>query len=392
MRLFIANTVVIGRDGDGARPIMTPKTTGLAAVVSCALRLGAIAAIGFSWLTPAFVRHVQAATSADVGQWGAAMGRTGLRRFYSTGGDLGELVNRQLSYELANRTNSMYSEVEGRVLQWDTLHTVAPGMQRPLFLRGLVRAAKRSEPVKANGTNDRLDLGMLYAPGRRSYVGFGLGFEHTEADIKFVEGATDGDALGPRIDGGIVLSDTLALGIRLEELHFDGENNVSVPTSGGLIRIDREIEFRRRYLKLELMSRYSRAQFKRIPTGVQLGWMAGIQYLDTRYEPKLNSLGQAVAEPFGDHERLGIARAGLFSAVTLGEKNHWNANLELMADYEIDTNLDYPIDDKTTRYIRAGVAYLVGPGKRIQLDYQDFRSSRGYRERKNLSLIFVFDF
>ena len=320
------------------------------------------------------------------------MGRTGLRRFYSTGGDLGELVNRQLSYELANRTDSSFSDVEGRVLQWDTLYPVAPGMQRPLFARGLVRAAKRQEPDKANGTNVRMDLGTVYAPGRRSYVGLGLAFEHTESDIQFVEGTTEGDAVGPRFDAGVVLSDTLTLGIRIEELRFDGDNSVSVPGPSGPLRIDREIEFRRRYMKFELMSRYSRAQFGRIPAGAQVGWMAGLQYLDTRYEPRLNSLGQLVVEPFGDQERLGIVRAGVFSAVTFGAKNHWNTSLELMADYEFDTNLNVPIDDKTTRYVRGGLAYLVSPGKRIQLDYQDFKSTGGCRDRSNLSLIFVLDF
>jgi len=120
--------------------------------------------------------------------------------------------------------------------------------------------------------------------------------------------------------------------------------------------------------------------------------MTGAQYLQTRYEPKIDSRGQTVVEPFGNKERLGIVRGGTFTAVTLGGRNQWNANIELMFDHEVDTNMDNPINDRTTRYVRGGLAYIVRPGKRIQFDYQGFRSLNGLRSRNNFSFIGVIDF
>tara|TARA_R110002110_G_scaffold415821_3_gene656931 strand:- start:20868 stop:21941 length:1074 start_codon:yes stop_codon:yes gene_type:complete len=332
------------------------------------------------------------ASPAEIGQWGAAMGQSGLRRFYATGSDLGELVNRQLSYQLAARTGQAKSEVDSYVLQWDSLLPIATDMQQPVFIRALARTAKRFEPDKLHGRNDRFDLGLVYAPTLRSYVSFGLGLEHTDDDIKFVEGTTDGFAAGPRFDAGIVFSDTLALGMRLEELKFDGDNRIEVFTPGGLLEIEREIENRRRFFKSELLGRYNSSHADFIPARTQLGWMAGIQYLDTRYERKINSLGQPVNEPFGNRERLGIARAGIFTSYTFGHNNNWNASVEYMLDHEFDTNMATVINDRNNRYLRAGLAYIVGPGKRIQFDYQGFHSTGGSRGRNNFSIIAVIDF
>ena len=180
-----------------------------------------------------FDSPVNAATSAKVREWGAVMGQSGLRRFYSTGSDLGELVNRQLSYRLANRTSQATSDVDGYLLQWDSLVPVATAHGRPFLIRGLARTAKRVEPDKLHSRNDRLDLGVLYAPTSRSYIGLGLAYEHTDAEIKFVDGITTGNALGPRFDAGMALTNTLALGVRLEELRFDGHSSVVIQTPQG---------------------------------------------------------------------------------------------------------------------------------------------------------------
>jgi hypothetical protein len=104
------------------------------------------------------------------------------------------------------------------------------------------------------------------------------------------------------------------------------------------------------------------------------------------------SRGVTVVEPFGNKERLGIVRGGSFLGATLRRRNNWNATVELMFDHEFDTNMDFPIDDKTTRYVRAGLAYIVRPGKRIQFDYQGFLSLDGMRSRNNFSFIGVIDF
>ena len=60
----------------------------------------------------------------------------------------------------------------------------------------------------------------------------------------------------------------------------------------------------------------------------------GAQYLNTRFEPEVDSRGQTVVEPFGNKERLAIARAGVYLGSNLGRRNNWNTNIELMFDDE----------------------------------------------------------
>jgi hypothetical protein len=324
--------------------------------------------------------------------WSAVIGQSGLRRLYSTGGDLGDLLNRQASYRVANRVGEASSSVNGYVVQWDSLVPINVGTEKPFFVRTLARIARRFEEERFNGENDRFDLGAVYAPTRRSYVGVGLAYEHTGADFKFVDGNSTGNGLGPRVDAGIVFTRTLALGVRLEEMHFDGDNTVFVATPRGPLQVERDVEYRRAFLQAELMARYGRAQLKFLPARMQLGWMSGVQYLNTRYEPEVDSRGQTVVEPFGNKERLGIARAGVFLGSNLGRRNKWNTNIEFMLDREFTTNMNDPIDDRTGIYVRGGLAYILKPGKRLQFDYQGFRSINGLRKRNNFSTIWVIDF
>jgi hypothetical protein len=320
------------------------------------------------------------------------MGQSGLRRLYSTGGDLGDLLNRQASYRVANRVGEPSSSVNGYVVQWDSLVPVHIATETPFFVRTLARIARRFEDQRFNGANDRFDLGALYAPTRRSYVGVGLAYEHTGADFEFVQGESTGRGLGPRVDAGIVFGGNLALGVRLEEMYFDGDSTIFVTTPRDPLQVDRDVEYRRTFLQAELMARYGRRQLPFLPARIQLGWMSGVQYLNTRYEPEVDSRGQTVVEPFGNKERLGIARTGIFLGSNLGRRDSWNANIELMIDREFNTNMNNPIDDRTATYVRGGLAYVLKPGKRLQFDYQGFRSLNGLRKRNNFSIIWIIDF
>jgi hypothetical protein len=335
------------------------------------------------------------------------MGQSGLRRFYATGAELGELVNRQVSYQIANRVEGLQkqqnaatgipvekpeSDVEGYVGQYDSLVPIATTLQHPLFIRTLARVAERLEPDKVHSRNDRYDLALLYAPNPQSYLGLGLAVEETRVNLKYVSGNTFTRAVGPRFDAGFMLTNTLGLGVRVEELNFRGDNQVAVRTSGGLVEVQRPLDYRRRFLQLETILRLGREQLDFLPAGMQLGGMVGIHYLDTHYEQQTNSLGQKVNEPFGNHERLGVFRGGVFAAKNLGSANTWNAYADLMLDREFDNNLNHPIDDRTSTLLRLGIARLLGPGKRISLDYQRSQSWNGVRERNNFLLIAIIDF
>ena len=350
---------------------------------------------------------VAAENPPEKAQWSRTMGQSGLRRFYATGAELGELVNRQVSYQIANRYESLQkqqnaatgkpvenpeSDVEGYVAQYDSLVPLESTLQHPLFIRTLARVAQRLEPDKVHSRNDRYDLALLYAPSPQSYLGFGVAVEETRVDLKYVTGNTFTRAVGPRFDAGFMLTSTLGLGVRLEELNIRGDNQVTARTPAGLIDVERTLDYRRRFFQVETISRLGTAQLKFLPAGMQLGGMAGIHYLDTSYERQINSLGQTVNEPFGNHERLGVFRSGLFASKNIGSANVWNAYADLMLDHEFDNNLNHPIDDRTSTLMRLGIARLLGPGKRISLDYQRSQSWNGVRERNNFLLIAVIDF
>ena len=368
--------------------------------------LGSLLATALPYL--AFAAEVSPPAKA---LWSRTMGQSGLRRFYSTGADLGELVNRQVSYQLARRletawraqhpgtnpqANAFASEAEGFVVQYDSLVPLPVTLQRPLFIRTLARTAKRFEPGKLNSINQRYDLGLLYAPSQQTYLGIGLAIEHTRADLKYVQGNTSVNAIGPRLDAGVQLSPILALGLRLEEVTFTGDNEVMVSTMTGSMtgsmNIARQLDYQRRYLQTEAIIRLTRTQLPFLPANLQVGGMAAWHYLDLRYESQRNSLGQTVVEPFGNRERLGVFRSGVFVSANIGNNGLWNPYTELLLDREIDNNMTAPLDDRTSVLWRAGLARLLGTGKRISMEYQHSQSRHGARERDNLLLVAVIDF
>lgn len=333
------------------------------------------------------------------------MGQSGLRRFYSTGADLGELINRQVSYQIARRVESAAlarkpaasppvasSDVEGFVAQYDALMGIDGVTQRPFYLRTLARSAKRLEADKVHSRNDRYDLGALYAPSTRSYIGLGIGLEQTRVDLKFVSGNTRLDAWGPRVDAGLALRPWLALGLRAEDLRFSGDNAVNLRAANGSTQVTRDLNYHRRYLQMESIVRLTRAQLPWLPAGWQAGGMAAVHYLDTRYHAQRNSLGQTVEEPFGNRESLGILRTGLFLQGAFGAGGTWNPYAELVFDRELDTNMDHPLNTRNSVQLRSGLARTLGQGRRLSLEYQHSESTNSLRERDNLILLLVYDF
>lgn len=132
---------------------------------------------------------IQAATPAERGQWMANMGESGLRRFYSSGGDLGEMVNRAVSYQTANRVfnqqqnnpvtapaaQDMRSHADTWVVQSDCLIPVADSVARPLFLRTLVRLAGRDENTRVDS---RSGIVRQIARGKRVQLEYQR-YQHT---------------------------------------------------------------------------------------------------------------------------------------------------------------------------------------------------------------------
>lgn len=345
------------------------------------------------------------AMRAERGQWMASMGESGLRRFYSSGSNLGEVANRVVSYQTANR---IYQQTAGQpgapepgdirsrsntwVLQNDTLFPVNTRLSRPVFGRALVRLADRDEPRRLGSRNDRLDLALLYAPDSRSFVSLGLAGELTRADIEYVDGVTEGKAWGPRLDAGLLLGPIWAVGIRADYMRFSGDNDVRIGTPAGIFNIHRELEYQRRYLQVDLMGRYNRSHIGWLPERAVLRWTQSLQHLHTRHHAKRNSLGQAVNEPFGLRERYTVVRTGLNLSNPLTGDGRWSAFGELTLDYEIETNMNFPLDDRTVATLSGGIVRQLAPGKRVQLVYDRYQHTRDRRSRDNFSVIAVMDF
>lgn len=349
--------------------------------------------------------QVLSATPQVRGQWAAAMGESSLRRFYSAGGDMGEVVNRVVSYQTANRVwqsrqgrpgAPSASDIKSRTDSWaaqnDSLIPIADSLERPLFARVMVRMAGREEEGLIRSRSDRLDLGLLYAPTSGSYIGVGLAAEESSSDVLYADGRARGQTFGPRFDAGLVISPTWSVGVRYDYLMYRGDSEVNVQTPGGRLNIARETEYTRQYMQAGLMARITRAQLPWLPEGSALRWSNGLQMIQNHYEPVVNSLGQVATEPFGRTEQLALLRSGLNYSQNISEDGLWSMFAEVAFDYEIDTNMAFPIDDRAGRVYSAALVRQLARGKRVQLLVDRFQHANDDRSRNSVTLIGVIDF
>ncbi len=335
----------------------------------------------------------------------AAMGESGLRAFCSSGSDFGEMVNRAVSYQTAQR---LYQGAQGRpgapdaddmrsrsntwVTQNDSLIPIFDNVARPVFGRVLVRVAGRDEPGRVQSRSDRLDLGILYAPTAQCFVSIGIGAEETTADILYADGRSRGQSFGPRFDAGMSFGPVWSAGIRYDHLKYQGDSEVNVNTPAGRLNIARDNEYTRQYLQADLIGRFYPNQLPFLPERSVLRWTTSLQMLDNRYEQFTDSLGRQTSEPFGHHERLSLLRSGFNVSRSFREGSDWSMFGELAYDYQFDTNMAFPIDDRSVVTGTVGIVRQLARGKRVQVFYDYYHHTRDRRSRSNISLIGVIDF
>jgi hypothetical protein len=330
-------------------------------------------------------------------QWQRDMGVSGLRKFYSTGSDLGELVNRSVSYRIAQSIaarggtrGDIRTDVDNYVGHFDSLIAIQPGTTQPLRLRALARLARRDQSGRMTSSNDRIDLGILYAPAARSFLGIGLAAEWTDVDLEFVTARTEGRALGPRLDAGVVLGDRWALGARIEELRFSGSQTTFLPGADGAAGIRRSIDSERRFLKVEGIKRLDVERIGLSRARTQLHWRSGLYHLSTSYADQVDSTGRPVLEPFGKKERLSTLRSGIQLSQNFSAR--WQGSFEVLWDYEFDTDMSAAIDDPHTLMVRTGIGRTLAPGQRINLEHHRAQSQHRDRVRDLFIVIAVIDF
>lgn len=349
--------------------------------------------------------QLQSATPQVRGQWAAAMGESSLRRFYSAGGDMGEVVNRVVSYQTANRVwqaqqgrpdAPLPSEMTSRTNSWaaqnDSLIPIAESMERPLFARVMVRMAGREEDDLMRSRSDRLDLGLLYAPTSGSYLGIGLAAEESSSDVLYADGRARGQTFGPRFDAGLVLNSMWSVGIRYDYLMYSGESEVNVQTAAGRRNIKRDSDYTRQYMQAGLMARLTSAQLSWLPQGSALRWTNAVQMIQNHHDRTVNSIGQVTTEPFGQTEHLAIVRSGLNYSQGLSSDGLWSMFAEVAVDYEFDTNMAFPIDDRTGMVYSAALVRQLARGKRVQILFDRFQHANDDRSRNSVTLIGVIDF
>lgn len=355
--------------------------------------------------TPA--RTDSSASPPTYGQWLGALGASGLRRSQANGSDLGELINRGVTYKTGKQKQRIYlanplnggslsgfdfvSEADGYVAQTGSLMAVDPQFGRHTAIDFTLRTAlRRDDDIDAQ--SDRLDLGMTWSA---NYFAKGAGYfsvngiyERTDADIKYINGERTGDAWGARLQTGEVLSPAWAWSLRAERVWWSGDGYIYRPSASGPLRIDQDVDYDRTYFNTEVIGRYRLANFLFGPA--QLRWRSGVHWLAVHYEDQINSLGQAAIEAFGPNERLGIVRTGAY--IAWSPSQNWSPYTEWIYDYEFENNMNEVVDDPHTVSVKLGLARLLGPGKRIQLELQRFQGLKGQRVRNGLNLTAVIDF
>jgi len=377
----------------------------MSAVCNQGKRKKLVMAIAVSLLSSAAATSAMAVTPQERGQWQAAMGEAGLRRIYSAGGDMGEIVNRVVSYQTAARVwqsaqngpnppapEDMRSRTDSWAAQNDTLIPIADNLSRPLYARVMVRMAGREEEDLMRSRSDRLDLGLLYAPTSTSYIGVGIAAEESSSDVLYADGRARGQTFGPRFDAGVVLGPVWAFGIRYDYLHYNGESEVNVMTGAGRTNIGRPAYYQRQYLQANLNARFNRSRLSWLPEGATLTFANTLQMIRTHHDTVTNSLGQRTTEPFGNNERLTLLRSGLQLNWNLTADGRWSAFSQLALDYEVETNMNFPIDDRAGAVASAAIVRQIARGKRVQILLDRFQHMNDDRSRNSVTLIGVIDF
>ena len=364
-----------------------------------------VAGIGLLLAAGAVCSTAVAVTPAERGQWQAAMGESGLRRIYSAGGDMGEIVNRVVSYQTAARVwqmqqsqqnppapGDMRSRTDSWAAQNDTLIPIADQLARPLYARVMVRFAGREEDDLMRSRSDRLDLGLLYAPTSSSYIGVGIAAEESSSDVLYADGRARGQTFGPRFDAGIVLSPVWAAGIRYDYLHYNGESEVNVLTPTGRMNIKRDAYYQRQYLQANLNARFNKSTLSWLPEGATFTFANTLQMIRTHHDTVTNSIGQRTTEPFGNNERLTLLRTAAQLTWPLSADGLWSAFSQVAVDYEVETNMNFPINDRTGVVASAAIVRQLARGKRVQVLLDRFQHVNDDRSRNSITLIGVIDF
>lgn len=89
---------------------------------------------------------------------------------------------------------------------------------------------------------------------------------------------------------------------------------------------------------------------------------------------------------------MSIVRTGLNYTQNMTADGLWSVFGEVGLDYEIDTNMAFPINDRTSIVCSAALVRQIARGKRVQVLVDRFQHVNDDRSRNSVTLIGVIDF
>ena len=89
---------------------------------------------------------------------------------------------------------------------------------------------------------------------------------------------------------------------------------------------------------------------------------------------------------------MSIVRSGLNYTHNITADGPWSMFGEVGLDYEIDTNMAFPINDRSSIVYSAALVRQIARGNRVQVLVDRFQHVNDDRSRNSITLIGVIDF
>ena len=327
-------------------------------------------------------------------QWRELLGMSGLRRSIALDAPLGELLTRNISYRMSSKlslstepSKSVTVKSESSIAQFNSVASIGHNKDYDFFLKTTARHVDLEIPDTFDASAKRLDFGILArkvsGKSKPGYFGASLIAEENIGRPKFSGSSRFGDGIGIRLESGTVLNNSWSVSGKAEFLDWKGKNKMRSMNTNRKI-ISNSLQNERIYANLDFI--------RSLPSFNGRGsWRSGIHYLSNHFEDSFNSIGLPTTEPFGNSERLGIARTSYLQMWPVAQVANTTVYFEAMVDYEFENNMDKFMQDSLTLSAKAGIAWIPSPLRRMQLEWQKFEGQKGLRSRDGIMLIVLLD-
>ena len=345
-------------------------------------------------LSPDSLREVHASESLSQQQWRQLLGMSGLRRSLALDSPMAELLTRNMSYRMSSNlspstaaSRSVPVKSESSIAQFNSVASVGQNKGYDFFLQTTARHVDLEISDSFDATAKRLDFGILArrisGNSKPTYFGASLIAEENIGRPRFSDNSRIGDGIGIRLESGKVLNNHWSVSGKAEFLDWKGDKKMRSMSADRQV-ISNSVQNERIYANLDFI--------RSLPSLNGRGsWRTGIHYLSNHFEDSINSMGLPSTEPFGNSERLGIARTSYLQMWPIVQLSNTTVYIEAMVDYEFENNMDKFTQDSLTLSAKAGVAWIPSPLRRIQLEWQKFEGQKGLRSREGIMLTILFD-